>query len=361
MPGLALPAVQPAFVPAIFSGSPSPLQARDAQAAAIGRLALHSLHDELVLYPKPGLVSPHDNGSHRDMTAVTFMRSLFALRHAFVAFAKAGGQGACFLQLRQIGIEAEARMLQATHGVNTHRGAIFCLGMLSAAIARAAQVHRCGPGSLITPQAVRRALLDNWSHGLQKHAASRNHASNGQRVAFLYGSNGARSEASAGYPAVFLHGLPALHAALDAGRSAECARIDALFALMACVSDTNVLHRSGEEGARLVRHEAEKFMLVGGTAHADWRARAVACHRLFVARRISPGGAADLLAASCLIHLATHRPGTTNTSTDRHANHPTLGVAEPAMHGIVDGTIHGTIHGETHGAVHAALANLRRP
>lgn len=74
---------------------------------------------------------------------------------------------------------------------------------------------------------------------------------------------------------------------------------------MACVSDTNVLHRGGADGARLVRHEAEKFLMAGGTAHPDWRNHALACHRLFVARRLSPGGAADLLAASCLVHRAT--------------------------------------------------------
>jgi triphosphoribosyl-dephospho-CoA synthase len=79
---------------------------REPHAMAIGKLALRSLRDELALYPKPGLVSPYDNGSHRDMTAATFMQSLFALRHAFVAFADAGGQGESFAALRQIGIEA---------------------------------------------------------------------------------------------------------------------------------------------------------------------------------------------------------------------------------------------------------------
>jgi triphosphoribosyl-dephospho-CoA synthase len=191
-------------------------------------------------------------------------------------------------------------MLRATRGINTHRGAIFCLGMLCAAIARAAQDR-----ALLTPHAVRHALLANWSEGLQQHAAIRHHRSNGQRVAALYGSSGARSEAARGYPAVFQHGLAALQATLDAGRSDECARIDALFALMACVSDTNVLHRGGADGARLVRKQAEKFLAAGGTAHPDWRAQALACHRLFVARRLSPGGAADLLAASCLVHHAT--------------------------------------------------------
>lgn len=52
-------------------------------AREVARLAVGSLHVELCLYPKPGLVSPVDNGSHDDMDAATFMRSLFSLRHYF--------------------------------------------------------------------------------------------------------------------------------------------------------------------------------------------------------------------------------------------------------------------------------------
>jgi triphosphoribosyl-dephospho-CoA synthase len=297
-----------------LSSSSLPLSPNAARALprTIGKLALRSLHEELVLYPKPGLVSLQDNGSHHDMTAATFMQSLFSLRHAFVAFAAAGMQAASFGMLRQIGIDAELRMLRATRGINTHRGAIFCLGMLCAAMGRVQ-----GAGDAMTPHAIRAVLLENWGDDLQQHAAVRSHVShrsyrshsthlsNGERVAALYGSSGAGSEASAGFPAVFEHGLPALRAALEAGRDEECARIDALFALMACVSDTNVLHRGGMAGARLVRHHAEKFLAAGGSAHPDWRSHALACHREFVAHQLSPGGAADLLAACCLVHHAT--------------------------------------------------------
>src|SRR5436190_15089025 len=104
-----------------------------AAAQAIGRVALRSLHAELVLYPKPGLVSLRDNGAHRDMTAATFMRSLFALRHYFGTIALAGMNAAKMSELRRLGIIAEARMLHATGGINTHRGAIFAVGLLSAA------------------------------------------------------------------------------------------------------------------------------------------------------------------------------------------------------------------------------------
>jgi triphosphoribosyl-dephospho-CoA synthase len=89
---------------------------------------------------------------------------------------------------------------------------------------------------------------------------------------------------------------------LAAGRSMYQARIDALFALMAHVSDTNVYFRGGALGASVVKRQAAAFIAMGGTAHPDWRSYALDCHRALVARKLSPGGAADLLAATCLVH-----------------------------------------------------------
>ncbi|HWW69324.1 MAG TPA: triphosphoribosyl-dephospho-CoA synthase, partial [Duganella sp.] len=116
--------------------APSPAAQRRF-AGEIARLAVGSLYAELCLYPKPGLVSLVDSGSHRDMNAATFMRSLFSLRHYFRSICLAGLIGAPFARLKQLGIEAETAMLKATRGVNTHRGAIFSLGLLCAAAGRA--------------------------------------------------------------------------------------------------------------------------------------------------------------------------------------------------------------------------------
>jgi triphosphoribosyl-dephospho-CoA synthase len=104
-----------------------------ARAHRIARLAVRSLYHELALYPKPGLVSLRDNGAHRDMDAATFVRSLFSLRGYFATIAAAGMRDAGLAELQQLGIAAESRMLQATRGINTHRGAIFTLGLLAAA------------------------------------------------------------------------------------------------------------------------------------------------------------------------------------------------------------------------------------
>jgi triphosphoribosyl-dephospho-CoA synthase len=265
-------------------------------AATVARLAVASLHAELCLYPKPGLVSPFDTGSHTDMDATTFMRSLFALRHYFKQICRAGLRDAPFAELKQLGIDAEAAMLTATRGVNTHRGAIFSLGMLCAA---AGQLH--SHGLPFTPATLRAAMLNRWGDALALHAAPPATDSNGVRVARRYAASGAREEGALGLPSVFDIGVPALLAARARGASPDMARTDALFALMAHISDSNVYHRAGPAGAQTVREHARHFLDQGGTANANWRATALASHHEFVAKRLSPGGAADLLAASCLV------------------------------------------------------------
>lgn len=272
--------------------------------ARIGRLAVRSLYAELSLTPKPGLVSLLDNGSHTDMTASTFMRSMFALRHYFVRITLAGSNGAPFARLAALGVEAEQRMLQATGGINTHRGAIFGLGLLCAALG-ACHASGVAPKNAIGAVDIRSVLVARWGAALATHARPGAADTHGTQVTERYLVGGARQEAALGMPAVFDLALPALRGALAAGRGLRRARIDALFALMAHISDTNVYHRAGEDGALVLKRHALAFVDAGGTAAPDWEARAQRCHRIFVAHRLSPGGAADLLAAACLVEAAT--------------------------------------------------------
>src|SRR6187402_1767044 len=86
-------------------------QAEPTALAAVGKAAVVALYDELSLTPKPGLVSFNDSGSHRDMDARTFMRSMFALRHTFPRFTAQGASYVEFAVLEREGIAAEARML----------------------------------------------------------------------------------------------------------------------------------------------------------------------------------------------------------------------------------------------------------
>ncbi len=270
---------------------------RRALANSIARYAVASLHAELVLYPKPGMVSLIDNGAHTDMDAATFMRSMFALRRYFVAIAHAGMRRAPFAELRALGIAAEASMLAATAGVNTHRGAIFALGLLSAAVALV-----CASGHAATDARLQDALRV-WREGLIAAAAPREGSpSHGRLVAMRYRTGGAREEAVRGFPAVFGIAMPALRQALDRGAGPQRAQIQALFALLAHVSDTNVLYRGGTAALAYVQGSAHDFLSQGGVFDRRWRQRAEAMHRRCCTLRLSPGGCADLLAASLLVH-----------------------------------------------------------
>lgn len=258
---------------------------------ALGRAAVVALYDELALAPKPGLVSFVDNGSHHDMHAGTLLRSLFALRRYFPAIAAAGAADADFAVLQQLGIAAEARMLAATGGVNTHRGAIFTLGLLCAAAARQ-QVR----GECLGPASLRAGLLLRWGHDLNQ-LAHRPRVSHGRDAARRHGLRPAAMEAALGFPMLFEVALPALRRAHALGL--RLARLQTLFELMAQLDDTNLAHRGGLAGLRWAQQQAREFLAAGGAARPDAIAHAQAIHTAFVARHLSPGGAADLLAAAC--------------------------------------------------------------
>ncbi len=127
----------------------------------------------------------------------------------------------------------------------------------------------------------------------------RSHGSTARR---RYGAGGARAEAAQGFPTVYEIGVHALReGAALAPRDAEAARVHACFALIAALEDSNLLHRGGRDGLAFARRAAREFLDAGGVGQHGWRQRALAIHREFVARRLSPGGAADLLAMSAFV------------------------------------------------------------
>ncbi|MEO7007750.1 MAG: triphosphoribosyl-dephospho-CoA synthase [Caldimonas sp.] len=295
-------------------------RARDAEARRIGAAASAALLDELALYPKPGLVSFVDTGSHADMDARTFARSVAALRSYFVDAAGCGLRGAAFAELEALGVDAETAMRRATGGVNTHSGAIFCLGLLCAG-AGAVAAH-CAPCSA---DAVRAALRRHWGAALLARASQRaaTARSKGAQAARLHGLRSASDEAALGFPVLFCHALPAWRAARQRGGSEREVRLHVFFRVLAELDDTNLAHRGGIDGLRFAQHAARLFLETednesgsamdnescgamdnesGGAEDYAPRsavARALAIHRSFVARRLSPGGAADMFAAAC--------------------------------------------------------------
>ena len=271
-------------------------------ARVIGRAATLALYDELALAPKPGLVSFVDNGSHDDMNANTFMRSLFALRHYFAQIAALGEAHAPFEALEARGIAAETRMLAATGGVNTHRGAVFTLGLLCAAAGAARR-----NGNPADPLALRAALLRHWGDALRARSRRVSHLPGGI-AARRHGLRSASEEAALGFPVLFETAAPTLADALRRGLDAQQARVNTLFAVMAVLDDSNIAHRGGLPGLRHAQRAARDFIVQGGTARPGGLEAAHALHRDFVARRLSPGGAADTLAAACWMQRVCGSP-----------------------------------------------------
>lgn len=266
----------------------------------VARLAVRSLYTELALYPKPGLVSLRDQGSHRDMDAACFMRSLFSLRHYFKAITLAGAHGAGFDELKALGIKAERRMLVATGNINTHRGAIFALGMLCAAAGYCLQQDQ-----FVSVANLRAGLHSQWGPALGAHSMllpDNDQLSHGQQVAHQYAASGAREEAAAGFPSIFDIALPHLQNSLQGSGDIYLAQVDTFFSLMAHISDTNLYHRGGSGGFNFAQAAAQEFLLQGGTVNPQWWQLAEHYHQQFILRRLSPGGAADMLAATCFVH-----------------------------------------------------------
>ncbi|VVQ15534.1 2-(5''-triphosphoribosyl)-3'-dephosphocoenzyme-A synthase [Pseudomonas fluorescens] len=264
-------------------------------AERLADLAVDALIDEADLSPKPALVDRRGNGAHTDLHLGLMHASALALWPAFKEMAEAAIEiGEIGLPLREaiglIGREGEQAMLATTNGVNTHRGAIWALGLLVAAVALEPQANTAGAIAL---RAARLALLDD------RYAPRP--LSHGAQVAQRYGARGAREEAQLGFPAVTQRALPQLKRSRALGHGEQNARLDALLAIMTELADTCVLYRAGEDGLSTMQLGAQAVLDAGGSASLTGRRRLHELDQQLIALNASPGGAADLLAACLFI------------------------------------------------------------
>jgi len=254
--------------------------------SGLARSATHALLAELATTPKPGLVDLEHCGAHRDLCVDRLQTSAFALEPVFAELARSARGAAPSRALREelgaIGRRGERAMLRATGGSNTHRGALWTLGLLVSAAAG------LGPGARAGAIARRAGTL-----GALADRFSRDERSHGAIVAKCYGIRGARGEAAAGFPAVTGIALPLLRAGLP--------RADVFLALLARVDDTCLLHRAGRPGAALARHGARDALRAGGVRNPVGLARVRELDRTLLAHNASPGGCADLLAAALFL------------------------------------------------------------
>ncbi|MBQ7221566.1 MAG: triphosphoribosyl-dephospho-CoA synthase [Synergistaceae bacterium] len=271
----------------------------------IGDLALEAVLVEVSVTPKPGLVDRNNSGSHSDMDFFTFMKSAAALRSCFERCADAAGlflfPRGILSDLRGIGLDTEEAMLKATGGINTHKGEIFSLGILSGCAGFLLAHGEPLEAENILNHAA--AFCDgviehDFVHAKAKPPELR---TKGERIWVACGIAGARGEARAGYPSVRNAGLPALTKYLADGMSINDALAFTLIHIMAVNYDTNIISRRDLDTAEEVMKTAENLIAEGLTL-----GKLSALDSEFISRNISPSGSADLLAVTYFIYALTH-------------------------------------------------------
>ncbi len=272
-------------------------------AEKIAEFATRALLFEVSVTPKPGLVDRRNTGSHKDMDSFTFMKSAAALYPYFKKCAEQGLEDALsrnepkntFEAIRPFGMEAEKNMLAATNGVNTHKGAIFSVGIACAALGRLDLNERKNPEAVLNECA-------KMTEGLTEHDFKNlTHAKTaGQKFYLEYGITGVRGQAEKGFPAVLNFGLPILEKGLNMGFGFDRSGSAALLAMLCADDDTNMITRGGRE--EQLRMTEKISNLLKENPYPDEKTL-IKLDDEFVKKNLSPGGSADLLALSFLLYF----------------------------------------------------------
>ena len=273
----------------------------------ISACAARALFYELAATPKPGLVDRQNNGAHSDMNFYTFIDSSVSLYPYFRDMAEAGmlqrdtPPEELLVKLRKRGMAAEDEMFAATGGVNTQKGIIFSMGIICAAC-----------GYLGLPLASPEAILDTagkiaapaFRSDLEGITAL-NASTHGEKAFVHYAAGGIRAEAAAGFPSVRGFGLPALKAALQRGTPPPDAGVEVLLHLLAHTADTNVIGRAGPGALDDIQRKLQGFLAAAPDEAAIFK-YAAELDENFIGRNISPGGCADLLAITYMLHFVSN-------------------------------------------------------
>lgn len=246
----------------------------------VADLAERALRLELDTTPKPGLVDRRDNGAHKDMDYALMSKSISALRPYLTRLAVESAKDIDSAKIKEIGIEAEKAMLKATGGVNTHKGALFCIGLSVAAASYLASTTGSVEAYSFKELVSRVASEIPSARGTHGAEAKRS-----------FKAVGALENARAAYPELFTDWLP--YYRLLEGDPFRCHKT--LLHIMTTLDDTNILHRRGAEG--LAHAEAEAARLLEDFSESGLSS----LNKDFIRENISPGGSADMLSLTIFI------------------------------------------------------------
>ncbi len=276
----------------------------------VGEMALKSMLYEVSATPKPGLVDRSNSGAHKDMDFFTFIDSSSALGQAFYKCALKGSQfnGNNYQELlsdiRPIGIEGEKKMFTATNGINTHKGLVFSLGIISAA---AGSIYKKSknkdiPSTLLCNRV--REMTKDISKKEFKIVYEKDKLTYGEKLYLKYGVRGIRGEVESGFSTVNNFSLPIFKKLMNEGNyHINNILVQTLLYLMKETEDSNILGRHDIDILNYVKNEANKAMLLGGIFTKEGKKYIEKMDKDFIQKNISPGGSADLLAVTIMLYL----------------------------------------------------------
>lgn len=262
---------------------------------------------EVSASPKPGLVDRHNSGAHRDMDYFTFIDSCSAIVPYFRKMAMEGATyrhsdlTQLFSSIRSIGMAAEESMFTATKGINTHKGIIFSVGILSALSAYVMTREK----TMTVPAEVLCGMVPHMVGDLTQELTKldeKNILTHGEALYLKHGFKGIRGEVELGFPTVMKRGIPVLRQHIGQGTTNDVL-VTALLSLMVHTDDSNILYRHDLETLEDVKEEAEKVYEMGGMMTEAGRQAVTDMDQSFIRRNISPGGSADLLAVTVILGL----------------------------------------------------------
>lgn len=272
------------------------------EAFRIGEAAITGMLYEASASPAPGLVSPFSSGVHSDMNFFTFLRSTSSIAYAMYICAQIGidYDKDILKRIRSVGIDAESIMLKATNGVNTQRGLLFAAGIVCAAagccVRKKIELSRDNISSEC------RNIAKNIVRDELESIGTKEKLTHGEKIYLNYGITGIRGEVENGLPSVINYGLPYYDKAIKHNSDVNKALVHSLLGIMTVVEDTVVINKASIEGLEYMRKEAKKAIELGSIFGPEGEEYIKGMEEKFITRRISPGGAADLLAISVMFY-----------------------------------------------------------
>ncbi|CAM3355728.1 triphosphoribosyl-dephospho-CoA synthase CitG [Vagococcus fessus] len=261
---------------------------------------------EAVCHPKPGLVDPVSPGAHQDMDIFTFIDSSSSMQKEFEDMYLAGYQfdgvdlKNLFDSIRPIGLKAEVEMMKSTYDVNTHKGAIFSLGILLAGLG-----YLDNQKTTVSIDSIQSVVKEMTGHLLDDfnnlELKPEEKLTNGEKLYLEYGLLGVRGEVAQGFPTVLNYGLPLLE---QYGDCSNESLLNVLMLMLYYNEDSNLIKRAGDvKILNWAKTIVTRYFKKGGSQTKDGILYLNELNDLFISENLSIGGTADLLIVTVFIYL----------------------------------------------------------